>query len=139
MITEKIYRFLAVLSVFCAASLWFSGDSQAFTLAIINNNPVIDQSERLVSSTPYEKQVLTTPPEAVSLTFSQPVRPDRSSIRVLDMYGSQVDSGELDTGGLTLSVAVPNLGPGKYTVKWRARCRCDDDNELSDSFHFTVQ
>src|SRR6476659_7300317 len=80
------------------------GDAQGFTLAIINNNPTVDPSERLVSSSPYEKQVLHTPPDKVSLTFSQPVRPEKSSIRVLDMYGSQVDDGELNNDGLSISV-----------------------------------
>ena len=132
--------FIALL-VSCMALLL--PDNSAFalkTLVIIsNNNAPVDQPQKLVSTSPYDRQSLAVAPEKVILTFAQPVLPDRSYIRVYDMYGTKLEVGELESTGLTLSVTVPPLAPGKYKVKWRARCHCNEDSELGDTFRFTVQ
>jgi len=84
-------------------------------------------------------QILNASPGTVALTFTLPLRMDHSSIKVLDMYGSRVDDGTLDANGTTISASLPDLAPGKYTVKWQASCRCDDNQVLNDSYHFIVQ
>lgn len=104
-----------------------------------NNNPLVDLSTRLVSSAPYDNEVLDKAPTAVTLNFSQAVRPDKSAIRVYDAYGMQVNDSVVTANGTAISVALPALASGRYSIKWRARCMCDDDTELSDNFHFTVK
>ena len=131
--------------LFCAFMLgvWCSfmpvHPASALTIAIINSNPVSDQSFRLVSLLPDNNQTISSSTQKVVLTFSQPVKNERSSLKVLDMYGTPVDNGDSSGDGMTLSVTWPPLSPGKYTVKWRAHCRCGDDSELEDSYHFIVQ
>ena len=111
------------------------------TVIINNSGPGFEAagSLRLTSAFPYEKQEFTKSPDTVTLTFSQPVKPDKSYIRVYDLYGNQLPVGDMQSKNLTLSVSLPELTPGKYSVKWKARCRCDADDEISDNFHFTVK
>jgi methionine-rich copper-binding protein CopC len=93
----------------------------------------------LVAATPFEGQVLDVVPEKLVLEFSQPIRPDKSVVKVLDMYGMAVETGAVEANGKMLSVVLGKLAPGKYSVKWRVRCRCDDDTEISDNYRFTVR
>jgi len=116
-----------------------ANNASALTINIFNANPVPNQSFRLVSAMPADMQILNASPATVSLTFTLPLRMDRSSIKVLDMYGSRMDDGKLDANGTAISVSTLDLAPGKYTVKWQATCRCDDGQILSDSYHFIVQ
>lgn len=112
----------------------------AWNLTIINNNNApVDQPLRLVSANPYDNQMLEESPQEVLLKFTQGIRPDKSYIRVLNNYGARVDEAELESTGTHLSLPLPKLPPGKYTLKWRARCQCAADTEISDVFHFTVR
>ena len=113
--------------------------AQALTIAIYNNAPPVEPVFRLVSSDPYDRQKLEESPETISLNFTTAPRTEKSAIKVFDMYGTRVDDGQVDGNGTKLSIPLPVLAPGKYRVKWIARCRCDQDTQIEDSFHFTVQ
>ena len=114
-------------------------DASALTLAIINNNPANDQTFRLASSSPYDGQVLPKSPDILSLVFTQAPRAERSYIKITDMYGTRLDEGSVDVSGNNMAISLPELPAGKYSVRWSARCRCGEDIELGDSFHFTVK
>lgn len=117
-----------------------TGHAVALTVVIQNNhNDASGGPLRLLSSKPYDRQVLNTVPEEVSLMFAQPIRPAKSYIRLYNSFGHQLDIGELESEGLTLSAGLPALSPGKYKVKWKARCACEQDTEISDHFYFTVR
>jgi len=132
----KYLRFYLTLAVFCG----LAPVANAFTLNMVTTTaPAPNASFQLVSSLPYDRQVVAGDPQTLSLTFSQPPRAERSVIKVLDMYGAQVDNGEVAASGPNLYTELPSLPPGKYTVKWSAHCRCADDTELGDMFHFTVK
>ncbi len=126
---------LILLSFFCVA--------EAYALKpLVIINPLANEPTgplRLVSSVPYDRQVLDEPPQVVVFSFSQPIRPDKTIIRVYDAQGSQIETSEIEAQGLTLSVTVNGLTTGKYSIKWRTRCLCDEADELSDTFHFTVR
>ena len=126
---------LLIFSALCVMAT----SASAFTLNIVTNNVVADQSFRVLSALPSDGQVMSASPETISITFSQPLHNEKSVIKVLDMYGSRVDSGETSMNDMKLSVPVQELAPGKYTVKWSAHCRCSEDTTLNDSFHFTVR
>ena len=136
-----IYRsrllFLSAAMVFCINL------TQAYALKtlfiVTNDNQQNAGPLKLVSSIPYDRQMLDKSPPSVSLTFSQPIKPDKSFIRVYDSLGTQLDTGSLESQGMSLSVVLPELTTGKYSLKWKARCRCDDDTEISETFHFTVK
>lgn len=115
------------------------GKGQAWDLVINNGTVQAEQPMQLVSANPYERQVVDTSTRQVTLTFSQPVRPDKSYIRVTDMFGTQLNPEQPDSNGYTISTEVPQLKPGKYSVKWRARCRCEEDVVLDGKYSFTVQ
>jgi len=117
----------------------YVGAASANTFNFITNNIVQDTSFRLTASLPYDRQVLAATPQAISLTFSQAPRTERSYIKVIDMFGAEVSSGEVAVNGPTLYTLLPDLAPGKYMVKWSVHCRCAEDIELSDMFHFTIK
>ena len=130
--------------LFLSAAIVFCIDlSQAYalkTLVIVTNDNQQNAGQlKLVSSTPYDRQVLDKSPPDFSLTFSQPIKPDKSSIRIYDSLGTLLDTGGIKAQGMSLSVGLPELTAGKYSIKWKTRCRCDDDTEISDTFHFTVR
>jgi len=93
---------------------------------------------QLVASEPFDREEVAAPAKYV-LRFSQPVRPDKSSIHIFDMFGSRVNDDTITSDGLSLTAQLPALPPGKYTVKWQTRCRCTGDVELAETFHFTVK
>jgi len=115
-----------------------AGVAYAHTFVIINNNAA-PAAERFVSSMPAANQALDQSPSAVTLTFSQPIRPGKSGIKVYDLYGTQINDDAVSINGAVMSASLPPLPPGRYAVKWKARCLCDDGNDLSDEFHFTIR
>jgi methionine-rich copper-binding protein CopC len=129
---KKIY--LVLIFVLCGASA-----ASAFKINIINQTIVQDDAFRLMSSVPFGQEKLNIPPQNITLTFSKAPSTERSSIKVVDMFGTRLDDGELTTSGMNLMASLPELLPGKYTVKWTAYCSCPDQRKLSDSFRFTVK
>ncbi|HTZ71018.1 MAG TPA: copper resistance CopC family protein [Acetobacteraceae bacterium] len=80
--------------------------------------------------------VATSPPE-VSISFTQDVEPDFSTIAVQDSAGAPVTSGKLHaTAADTLAVPVKKLGAGTYRVTWHATSV--DTHKTEGSFTFTV-
>jgi methionine-rich copper-binding protein CopC len=111
----------------------------AITLSIVTNNANAVLPFQLVSAVPFDRQSVVGAPKEYALRFSQPVRPDRSSIKVFDSFGARVNDDALESDGMGLVTALRPLSPGRYTVKWQARCQCDGDVTLGETFHFTVK
>jgi copper transport protein len=66
-------------------------------------------------------QRVDTPPRAVALTFSQPVKSVGSAIDVRDGKGIVVSGAtRMANGGTTIWTALSDLRRGAYTVRWRA-------------------
>jgi methionine-rich copper-binding protein CopC len=66
---------------------------------------------------------LSRAPNEVRLAFSERLEPAYSKLRVEDEKGNEVDlrDAHVDrTDRLHLRVSLPTLGPGVYTVIWRA-------------------
>lgn len=93
---------------------------------------------RIMSSKPYDTQKIYETPKAITLTFSQDVRLEKSYIRVYNMFGMQVNDLPLEVDGDVLSAPLPALEPGRYRVKWQAYCLCKANTNLRDSFVFTL-
>lgn len=94
----------------------------------------------LVRSTPAAGDVLADSPGEVRITFSEPVAPDQSEIRVLDVRGERVDledSRSMEGDPTTMRVGVANLPDGAYTVSWR-NLSTVDGHTLSGSFVFFI-
>jgi copper resistance protein C len=85
---------------------------------------------------PVGAEVHSSPP-AVTITFTEAVEPDFSTIEI------QGPAGKIETGaphtlqnGRQLAVSLPKLGPGNYTVVWHATSV--DTHKTEGKFTFTV-
>ncbi len=89
---------------------------------------VADAHATLVRAEPPADSVLATSPSMLRLWFSEALEPGFSDVRVLNAARQQVDNGDSrvaadDRTSLTLS--LPPLEPGVYTVAWRTLSAVD--------------
>lgn len=127
-------RFLPLLMLICM----MPATAQAITLIINNNIGGENTAQHVTFMSPYDNEKVAYSPETITIGFKQPVRTDKSYIRVYDMYGTQLNKGEVLTEERKMSIYLPKLRPGNYRVRWRARCACPDDTDLSDTYRFTI-
>lgn len=95
----------------------------------------------LEQASPADGAVVTSPPEQLSLRFSESVEPKFSKIELVAAASGAVRTGAAvvdsdDHRVLRLQVPSP-LGPGRYTVKWRVVTR--DTHSTSGVFAFEVR
>ncbi len=93
----------------------------------------------LVSAEPAENAFLQRPPGEITLTFSEPLAPDNSTVRVLDAAGREVQILDLEfsRNGLTMRAFLPELEPGIYNVLW-SNVSVIDGHGLRGAYPFTV-
>jgi copper transport protein len=94
----------------------------------------------LVSAAPGEGARLASPPDAVTLRFSEPVSIDTGYLRVLDRTGKRVDTGpprhpEGDATTVTVPVQA-RLPDGGYLVSWRVLSA--DSHPVGGAYSFAV-
>ena len=108
--------------ILSAALLVLSGIAQAHT--------------HLEKSTPAENSVMATAPSQLALHFSEATRLTAVSIQKDGDKESMHVSALPAQASEDMSVPLEPLGPGKYTVSWRAIG--DDNHVMSGTLHFTV-
>jgi copper transport protein len=89
---------------------------------------VVAAHAQLVASSPTAGEVLTDPPDALRLTFSEPLEGSFSSADVVDAQGATIVSraGAPDPADpYTLVVPLPPLDDGVYSVVWRSLSSAD--------------
>lgn len=94
----------------------------------------------LVRSQPAANSVLDASPKRVAIWFSETLEARFSEIQVLDGTGARVDAGDstVDANDATLmSVGLPPLPNGAYTVAWR-NLSTVDGHRLRGVFVFSV-
>lgn len=81
---------------------------------------------------------MTGSPDELVAQFNQNLDPSRTSIEVRDASGATVArGGELGAGPREFRIALPDLAPGEYTVRWTSFSA--EDGELArDTYTFTV-
>lgn len=91
-----------------------------------------------VSMVPAVNSVVSAPP-AVTIHFSGALEPKFSSITVTDASGQQVskEASKVGTDTKVMTVAVPPLAPGVYTVHWVGVST--DSHREQGSYKFTVK
>jgi methionine-rich copper-binding protein CopC len=92
----------------------------------------------LVRSTPAAWAVVTRPPERVQLWFNERLEPAYSRVSVWNRAAQRVDAGDVEVPSAEptrLSVGVPPLPPGTYTVKYRVLSV--DGHVVESQFGFT--
>ena len=94
----------------------------------------------LARSDPAANSALGTSPRTVTIWFTEPIAPTLSSIRVLNSEGLRVDNGDYGSlaGDLTsLTVSLPTLPRGTYTVAW-SNLSAVDGHRINGFFAFAV-
>ena len=117
--------------VLFAALLWLAGGTQRPALA----------HALLVRSEPAANAELTSLPPSVEIWFSEPLESEFSHIRLLDFLGEEVvaaDSSTVDVNDPNhMSLRLPDLPPGLYTVVWTTLSSVDG-HEWVGSFPITL-
>ena len=94
----------------------------------------------LVRSTPPGRATLAEKPDRVQLWFNERLEPAFSSVSVWSSAGTQVDAGDARVGhddAKRLSVTLPPLPPGTYSVRYRVLSV--DGHVIDSSFSFTIR
>jgi len=111
-----------------AIILFLAAQSQAWAHAFL------DHSEPKVGS------AITIAPAEIKLWYTQDVEPAFSSIEVRDADGKKVDNKDSHRDAKNkslLTVSVPPLQPGTYTVLWRVVSV--DTHKTQGHFQFTIR
>ena len=102
--------------------------------------PGVAAHAELVRSVPESDAVLAQAPDRIELFFSEAVDPNFTVIQVLNSSAAPVDKHDtrLDPADPThVTVSLPPLPDGVYTVSWRALSAADG-HVTSGAFPFTV-
>jgi copper resistance protein C len=94
----------------------------------------------LVKSSPARRVVLSNPPARVALWFNERLEAQFSQLSIWNAEGQQVDGGDVQVGpddGKRLSVGIPTLPAGSYTVKYRVLSV--DGHIVEAEFPFTIR
>ena len=89
----------------------------------------------LLNSSPADKSVITTPPSDLVLNFSEAARLTALSIQKGSESRQKVKPLPT-TAAQQISVPLPPLTPGTYSVNWRVVS--DDGHMMSGALHFTL-
>lgn len=78
-------------------------------------------------------------PPTLNLTYTEPVEPLFSTVKVTDANGARVDEGKPTPleDGRVLSVKLKTLPPGDYDVEWHVTSI--DTHKTEGKFTFTVK
>lgn len=94
----------------------------------------------LVKAVPAQRAALTEPPPRVELWFNERLEPAYSRASVIDEAGAQIDLRDVTVSKedpKRLSLSLPPLGPGRYTVRFRVLSV--DGHVAESSLTFTVK
>lgn len=109
----------------------------AAALALAVAPQAMAHAELLYSSPPQGTR-LDAAPARVSITFTEDIEPEGTSIAVRNATGVRVDLGDLRVEELRVaSVGLPELPPGPYLVTWRTISASDSHPE-DGAFGFAV-
>jgi methionine-rich copper-binding protein CopC len=97
---------------------------------------VVQAHAHLKQSTPAEGAIVSEMPAAIEMTFSESARVTAVSIQK-DQEPKQTLKAPTGAAAEHISVAVPKLAPGSYTLTWRV-VSDDDGHIMSGALHFKV-
>lgn len=124
-------RFRIVLGLFALFSLLF--------LVVSSSGPV-DAHANQINSSPAPKSELEISPDRVIIWFSEPIEESFSTITVLNSAAERVDlddSARDPSEASAMSVGLPELENGTYTVVWK-NLSSVDGHKVIGSFIFAV-
>ncbi|MFH5254909.1 copper homeostasis periplasmic binding protein CopC [Burkholderia semiarida] len=95
---------------------------------------------KLESAVPAAGGTVDTAPDTVRLTFNEDLEPAFSSVKVSDANGNAAtqDKAKVDASNpRVMTVAIPKLAAGAYTVQWAAMTA--DAHRTKGSYTFRVK
>ena len=95
---------------------------------------------KLESAIPESGSMVDVSPDALRLTFNEDLEPTFSSVKVSDARGAAVtkEKARVDASNRrAMTVAVPKLVPGTYTVQWVAMTA--DSHKTKGTYTFGVK
>ena len=116
-----------------------AGGILIFAFACLQSAPAFAHA-MLVKAEPARRAQLTQAPSQVRLWFNEEVEKDYASLSVLDPAKSPVTDALpriADDDPKAIVLALPELAPGKYTVKFRVLSV--DGHVVDSSYDFTVK
>lgn len=112
----------------------------ACVIALVVQSQDAEAHANIVRSEPAANSTLDASPERITIWFTEPMETGFSEIRVLNSAGARMDNGDsvVDANDLTvMSVSLPALPNGTYTVAWR-NLSTIDGHSLRGAFIFSV-
>ncbi len=95
---------------------------------------------KLESAAPATGSTVDTAPDTLRLTFNEDLEPAFSSVKVSDASGNAVahEKAKVDASNpRVMTVAIPKLAPGAYTVQWVAMTA--DAHRTKGTYTFRVK
>ncbi|MFM0048007.1 copper homeostasis periplasmic binding protein CopC [Caballeronia grimmiae] len=95
---------------------------------------------KLESATPASGSTIDTSPDSLRLTFNEDLESAFSTIKVVDASGSPAtkEKATVDSANTrVLTIAVPKLAPGTYTVQWTVMTH--DAHKTKGAYTFAVK
>lgn len=111
------------------------------TGAIVAAVPITASAHgKLESAAPATGGTIDTAPDTVRLTFNEDLEPAFSSVKVSDANGNAVtqEKAKVDAANpRVMTLALPKLAPGAYTVQWAAMTA--DAHRTKGTYTFRVK
>lgn len=109
------------------------------TLAVLALPGLVGAHAQLDVATPAGGTTVAGTPAEVSGTFTQDMKPDASSLQLLDANGKVIATGGVDPSNVRRMVIadLPDLPPGAYEVRWTT-VSAEDDELARGTWSFTV-
>ncbi|KER74343.1 copper resistance protein CopC [Burkholderia cepacia] len=95
---------------------------------------------KLESAAPATGSTVDTAPDTLRLTFNEDLEPAFSSVKVSDANGNAVtqEKAKIDAANpRVMTLAMPKLAPGAYTVQWAAMTA--DAHRTKGTYTFRVK
>ncbi|KVV61977.1 copper resistance protein CopC [Burkholderia cepacia] len=95
---------------------------------------------KLESAAPATGSTVDTAPDTLRLTFNEDLEPTFSSVKVSDANGNAVsqEKAKIDASNpRVMTIAMPKLAPGAYTVQWVAMTA--DAHRTKGAYTFRVK
>lgn len=109
-----------------------------FALALPIGSPAFGHAF-LTRAVPAAGATVTVAPRELTLLFTEKIEPAFCQVQVLGPSGAAIAAGKahaVQGNDRALSVTVPQLAPGRYTVVWHATSA--DTHKTEGRFTFTV-
>ncbi len=109
--------------------------------AIVAAAPVAASAHgKLESAAPATGSTVDTAPDTLRLTFNEDLEPTFSSVKVSDENGNAVTQEKAKVNASNprvMTIAIPKLAPGAYTVQWVAMTA--DAHRTKGAYTFRVK